>query len=106
MRKAAKHSLCLRMLMQQPRAQHLIPFARQATSGHVMFQVRLAYSMKQLSLSTSQHFEIERFSREIDQTEDIDSLQKLAKTLLRAWIQQKAVTNWAISESTQNLGSK
>jgi len=92
--------------MQPQKKRHLIPFARQATSGHVMFQKFLVISVKQLALSTSQHFEIERFSREIDQTEDIDSLQKLAKTLLRAWIQQKAVTNWAISESTQNLGSK
>lgn len=62
--------------------------------------------MKQLSLSTTQHFEIERFSRQIDKTEDIDSLQKLAKSLLRAWIQQKAATNWAISESAKNIGSE
>jgi hypothetical protein len=51
-----------------------------------------------IELSTSQRFEIERFSRAIDATVDSDQLKDLAKQLLRAWHSQKAATNWAIMQ--------
>lgn len=51
-----------------------------------------------LELTTTQHFETERFSRVIDNTADVDALRSIAKQLLHAWQGQKAATNWAISQ--------
>jgi hypothetical protein len=52
----------------------------------------------QIELSTTQQFEIERFSRAIDANADADQLRSLAKQLLQAWHTQKAATNWAIQQ--------
>jgi hypothetical protein len=51
-----------------------------------------------IELTTSQQFEIERFSRAIDATADPDELRQLAKQLLRAWHTQKAATHWMIQQ--------
>ncbi len=37
-------------------------------------------------------FEIEKFSREIDSSKDVEELQSLAKQLLVAWKQQQAAS--------------
>ena len=51
-----------------------------------------------ISLSVSQQFEIERFSRAIDATQDTGELRSIAKQLLQAWHTQKAATNWVIAQ--------
>jgi hypothetical protein len=51
-----------------------------------------------MSLSVSQQFEIERFSRAIDATQDTGELRSIAKQLLQAWHTQKAATNWVIAQ--------
>ena len=51
-----------------------------------------------ISLSVSQQFEIERFSRAIDATQDTSELRSIAKQLLQAWHTQKAATNWVIAQ--------
>ena len=60
-----------------------------------------------IELSTSQQFEIERFSRAIDATADPDQLRQLAKQLLQAWHTQKAATNWVMRQQlNQPMGSR
>jgi len=56
-----------------------------------------------IELTTSQRFEIERFSRAIDATSDSEQLRDLAKQLLVAWHSQKAATTWAISANCSAL---
>jgi hypothetical protein len=51
-----------------------------------------------LSLSLGQKFELERMSRAIDSTVDIQTLQGLAKQLLQAWHSQKAATQWIMRQ--------
>ena len=51
-----------------------------------------------LSLSLGQKFEMERMSRAIDSTVDIQTLQGLAKQLLQAWHSQKAATQWMMRQ--------
>jgi hypothetical protein len=51
-----------------------------------------------LSLSLGQQFEIERMSRAIDSTADLQTLQGLAKQLLQAWHSQKAATQWVMRQ--------
>ena len=51
-----------------------------------------------LSLSLGQKFEMERMSRAIDSTVDIQALQGLAKQLLQAWHSQKAATQWIMRQ--------
>lgn len=58
--------------------------------------------MEPLELSLSQQFEINRFSRVIDETTDVATLQRIAKELLQAWQSQKAVTIWVMKENLQN----
>lgn len=58
--------------------------------------------MEPLELSLSQQFEVNRFSRVIDETTDVPTLQKIAKELLQAWQSQKAVTAWVMRENLQN----
>ena len=53
---------------------------------------------KAISLTISQQFEIERFSRAIDATQDAGELRSIAKQLLQAWHTQKAATNWVIAQ--------
>ena len=55
-----------------------------------------------LSLSIGQEFEIERFNRAIDQTEDPEVLRGICKQLLQAWKTQQAATQWVMR---QQLGS-
>ncbi len=51
-----------------------------------------------LALSLGQKFEMERMSRAIDSTVDIQTLQGLAKQLLQAWHSQKAATQWIMRQ--------
>jgi ribosomal protein S10 len=51
-----------------------------------------------IKLTTGQQFELERFSRAIDATSDLQQLQSLAKKLLVAWQVQVAATRWVIKQ--------
>lgn len=51
-----------------------------------------------INLTVSQQFEIERFSRAIDATQDTTQLRAIAKQLLQAWHTQKAATNWVMAQ--------
>jgi hypothetical protein len=51
-----------------------------------------------LALSLGQQFELERMSRAIDATADLEELQGLAKQLLMAWHSQKAATEWVLRQ--------
>ncbi len=55
-----------------------------------------------LALSLGQQFELERMTRAIDATADLQALQGIAKQLLQAWHSQKAATQWVMR---QQLGS-
>lgn len=57
-----------------------------------------------IDLSLGQKFEIERFSREIDGTTDIEALRAIAKQLLRAWQVQRAAAQWVIQEQFKRCG--
>lgn len=52
-----------------------------------------------LQLTIGQQFEIERFNREIDSSENIDELRTIAKQLLQAWQTQKAATVWMMKQN-------
>ena len=54
------------------------------------------------ALTIGQMFEIEKFSREIDSSKDVEELQSIAKNLLVAWKQQQAASAW-ISRQQQGL---
>jgi hypothetical protein len=56
--------------------------------------------MEPLALTDSQKFEIERFSRAIDATNDAAALKNIANQLLRAWMAQNAATVWAMKQTT------
>jgi hypothetical protein len=51
-----------------------------------------------IQLTTAQQFEIERFNRVIDATNDISELQQIAKQLLEAWQGQKAAAAWVLRQ--------
>jgi hypothetical protein len=55
-----------------------------------------------LALSLGQQFELERMSRAIEATADLQTLQGIAKQLLQAWHSQKAATQWVMR---QQLGA-
>ena len=55
--------------------------------------------MDPISLTLGQKFEIEKFSREIDNSEDLLQLRSIAKDLLVAWEQQQAASAWAFRQS-------
>jgi len=55
--------------------------------------------MEPLELTASQKFEIEKFSRIIDATEDIAALKIIAKQLLHVWMTQKAATVWVMKQA-------
>ena len=55
--------------------------------------------MDTISLTLGQKFEIEKFSREIDNSEDLPQLRSIAKDLLVAWKQQQAASAWALRQS-------
>ncbi len=61
--------------------------------------VRLAKRpMDPIALTIGQMFEIEKFSREIDSSKDVEELQSIAKNLLVAWKQQQAASAWIIRQ--------
>ena len=55
-----------------------------------------------LNLSLGQQFELERMTRAIDATAEVEVLQRVAKELLQAWHSQKAATQWVMR---QQLGA-
>jgi len=55
--------------------------------------------MEPITLSLGQKFEIEKMSRDIDNTQDVKTLRDLAKQLLVAWKQQQAAAAWAFRQS-------
>ena len=54
--------------------------------------------MDPIALTIGQMFEIEKFSREIDGSKDVEELQSIAKQLLVAWKQQQAASAWVLSQ--------
>jgi hypothetical protein len=59
--------------------------------------------MQKINLSTAQEFEIEYFSRVIDQATDLNQLRTVAKGILKAWELQKSATKWAIAQRNLQL---
>jgi|TARA_B100000073_G_scaffold61002_1_gene45245 Ribonuclease G/E len=55
--------------------------------------------MEPIALTLGQKFQIEKFSREIDSSKDVQQLRAIAKDLLIAWQQQQAASAWAIRQS-------
>ena len=55
--------------------------------------------MEPIALTLGQKFEIEKFSREIDNSEDLQTLRGIAKDLLVAWKQQQAAAAWVFRQS-------
>ena len=55
--------------------------------------------MEPIALTLGQKFEIEKVSREIDSSKDVQQLRSIAKDLLMAWQQQQAASAWAIRQS-------
>lgn len=51
-----------------------------------------------IELSFSQRFEMEKLTRAIDNTADLNQLQTIAKQLLEAWHTQRAATEWVIRQ--------
>jgi hypothetical protein len=52
-----------------------------------------------MQLSIGQKFELERMTRAIDATTDIEELRGLCKQLLQAWQSQRAATAWVMSQN-------
>lgn len=55
--------------------------------------------MEPLTLNLSTQFEVAKYQRLIEATEDVATLRKFATTLLQAWATQKAATQWVMRES-------
>ncbi len=55
--------------------------------------------MEPIALTLGQKFEIEKFCREIDSSNDVDQLRSIAKDLMVAWKQQQASTLWVMKQS-------
>ena len=53
------------------------------------------------ALTLGQKFEIEKFSREIDNSKDVQKLRDIAKQLLVSWKQQQAATAWVIQQAKE-----
>ena len=58
---------------------------------------------KEIGLSVSQQFDVERMNRAIESTIDPQQLQMLAKQLIQAWHSQRAATVW-ITRQREQLG--
>lgn len=54
--------------------------------------------MDPIALTIGQMFEIEKFSREIDSSKDVEELELIAKNILVAWKQQQAASAWVIRQ--------
>ena len=59
--------------------------------------------MEPIALTLGQKFEIEKFSREIDNSDDLAALRSIAKELLVAWKQQQAASAWIVRQQSQGL---
>ena len=59
--------------------------------------------MEPIALTLGQKFEIEKFSREIDNSDDLATLKSIAKELLVAWKQQQAASAWIVRQQSQGL---
>ncbi|WP_041434842.1 hypothetical protein [Synechococcus sp. CC9605] len=59
--------------------------------------------MEPIALTLGQKFEIEKFSREIDNSDDLSALKSIAKDLLVAWQQQQAASAWIVRQQSQGL---
>ncbi|MCY3848879.1 MAG: hypothetical protein OXG12_09010 [Cyanobacteria bacterium MAG COS4_bin_21] len=59
--------------------------------------------MEPIALTLGQKFEVEKFSREIDNSDDLASLRSIAKELLVAWKQQQAASAWIVRQQSQGL---
>ena len=59
--------------------------------------------MEPIALTLGQKFEIEKFSREIDNSDDLATLKNIAKDLLMAWKQQQAASAWIVRQQSQGL---
>ena len=59
--------------------------------------------MEPIALTLGQKFEIEKFSREIDNSDDLSALKSIAKDLLVAWQQQQAASGWIVRQQSQGL---
>ena len=59
--------------------------------------------MEPIALTLGQKFEVEKFSREIDNSDDLASLRSIAKDLLLAWKQQEAASAWIVHQQSQGL---
>ena len=57
--------------------------------------------MDPIALTLWQKFEIEKFSREIDNSKDVQKLRDIAKQLLVSWKQQQAATAWVIQQAKE-----
>ena len=57
--------------------------------------------MEPIALTMGQKFEIEKFSREIDSSDDLQALRSIAKDLLVAWKQQQAASAWIMRQSQE-----
>ncbi|CAK23314.1 hypothetical protein [Synechococcus sp. CS-197] len=55
--------------------------------------------MEPIALTLGQKFEIEKFSREIDSSNDPQALRSIAKDLLVAWKQQQAASAWVLRQT-------
>ena len=56
--------------------------------------------MEPIALTLGQKFEVEKFSREIDNSDDLASLRSIAKDLLLAWKQQEAASAWIVRQQS------
>ena len=54
--------------------------------------------MEPIALTLGQKFEIEKFSRKIDNSKDLQALRSIAKDLLVAWKQQQAASDWIMRQ--------
>ena len=59
--------------------------------------------MEPIAVTLGQKFEIEKFSREIDNSDDLAALRSIAKDLLMAWQQQQAASAWIVRQQSQGL---
>ena len=59
--------------------------------------------MEPIALTLGQKFEVEKFSREIDNSDDLAALRSIAKELLVAGKQQQAASAWIVRQQSQGL---
>ena len=67
------------------------------------FRSRRHKPLEPIALTLGQKFEIEKFSREIDDSDDLVALRSIAKDLLVAWKQQQAASAWIMRQQSQGL---